>query len=159
MVDMWPRAAPLACLIATLAVCAPAACAHSAANRMDSLRRAADTFHQRARWRDFRGAAELVIPERRLAFEKARVKGHDDRDLTITDYQLEDARLSPDGFSAEVVSRLNWIRLPSVTEETALIHSELVWREGTWFVARQDEGPFAEELKAPLPPAPPAPAP
>ncbi len=117
---------------------------------MESLRHAADTFHQRARWRDFRGAAELVIPERRLAFEKARQASRDDKDLTITDYQLEDARLSPDATRAIVVSRVNWIRLPSVTEETALITSELVWRGGTWFIARQDAGPFAEELKEAL---------
>jgi hypothetical protein len=137
-------------LLLSLLVCLLGACAHSTANRLEALRRSADTFHQRARWRDFRGAAELIILERRLAFERARSQGHDDRDLTVTDYQLEDARLTPDSQRAIVVSRLNWVRLPSVTEETALITTEWVWRDGTWFVARQDAGPFVEDLKAPL---------
>ncbi|MGQ0505489.1 MAG: hypothetical protein ACT4TC_09230 [Myxococcaceae bacterium] len=128
----------------------PLACAHSPTTRMESLKRATDTFHKMARWRDYRGASELVISERRMEFTKGRMTANDDRDLTVTDYQLEDAKLSPDGNRAEGVSRINWMRLPSVTEETAVVTTEMVYRDGTWFVARQDKGPFEKELSKPV---------
>jgi hypothetical protein len=36
--------------------------------------------------------------------------------------------------------------LPSVSEQNAVITTELVYNGGTWFVGRQDEGPFAKAL-------------
>jgi hypothetical protein len=121
------------------------------------LKPAAETFHQRVRWKDFRGAAELVVPERRKAFEDARKRQHDDRDLEIMDYELEDARLL-DRDRAVVVSKLSWSRLPSLTVNTDVVSSEFIWLDGVWFLTRQDAGPFAAELEAPYePPAPPKP--
>ncbi len=105
----------------------------------------------RVRWKDFRGAAELVVPERRDGFGNAREAKRDTRDLSITDYQLEDARLSPDGTRATVVSRISWTRLPSVSENSDLVTSEFVFRDGSWLLARQDAGPFAGELSGDLP--------
>ncbi len=123
------------------------ACAHIKSSAdLEGLRAAAETFHQRIRWKDFRGAAELIVPERRASFQAAREAQRDDRDLSITDYQLEDARLSADGSSAVVVSRLNWTRLPSLSEASELVSSEFVLRDGTWLIARQSGGPFAREL-------------
>lgn len=122
------------------------ACAHAPARgSLEALRPAAETFHQRVRWRDFRGASELVVPEKRGRFLK--VAGNE-RDLTVTDYQLEDAQLSADGQKATVVSRLSWVRLPSVSEQTDVVESVFVFRDGAWFLDAQDVGPFAGLSKA-----------
>ena len=112
------------------------------------MKPAIETFHQRVRWKDFRGATELLVPERRAAFEKARKDQNDNRDLSITDYQLEDVRLVDDGMRAIVVSRISWVRLPSVSEHPDLVTSEFVFQFGAWQLARQDSGPFAPELQA-----------
>ena len=128
---------------AALVLCS--ACAHiKRAADLESLKAAADTFHERIRWRDFRGASELIAPERRAAFQAARDSQRDERDLSITDYQLEDARLSADGSTALVISRMSWMRLPSLSETTQLVTSEFVLRDGSWLLARQSGGPFAE---------------
>ncbi len=127
------------------------ACAHNQkADGLEALKPAIETFHQRIRWKDYRGAAEMIVDERRAAFHLARAAQHDDRDLSFTDYQLEDAKLSDDGLSATVVSRLSWMRLPSVTEKEALVTSHWVYRSNSWWIESQDAGPFLPEL-APLP--------
>ncbi|HZH04857.1 MAG TPA: hypothetical protein VEY30_13815 [Myxococcaceae bacterium] len=113
---------------------------------MSTLRKSADTFHQRVRWGDLRGAAELIVPERRDAFLDATLERNDARDLKVTDYELEDARLSADGKSATVVSRLSWHRLPSVTQEEEQVTSRFVRRDETWLLVQQKRGPFVKEL-------------
>ena len=136
-------------LFLCLAPTALAACAHAPrSGGLETLKPAVETFHQRIRWKDYRGAAELLVPDRREAFLKARAQKNDDRDLSITDYQLEDARLDADGLRAIVVSRVSWVRLPSVSEKTEVLSTELVFRDGAWLVARQDGGPFVPELEA-----------
>jgi hypothetical protein len=121
---------------------------------MDALKPAVETFHQRIRWKDFRGAAELVVPERRGAFERAVRERRDDRDLQINDYELEDARISEDGLSAEVVSRITWTRLPSSSVREEQVTSRFVLRGMTWLLARQENGPFGPELSAEYAPTP-----
>ena len=117
---------------------------------VETLKPAVETFHQRIRWKDFRGASELVLPERRDRFLAARATHHDDKDLSVTDYQLEDVRLAPDGLSATVASKVGWMRLPSVTEVSDLVTSEWVFQQGAWYLARQDVGPFTPELEEAL---------
>ncbi len=121
-------------------------CASAKVGDLDVLKPTVETFHQRARWRDYRGAAELVVPEKRDAFLKARDAMHDDKDLFITDYQLEDAKFGVDKSWATCVSRVNWYRLPSVTEQSVMVTSTFLWRDGKWYLDSQDGGPFAEEL-------------
>ncbi len=145
------RTTPLLALALPLAVgvlTAFTGCAHGKNGSLDSLKPSVETFHQRVRWRDYRGAAELLTPERRDGFEKAVRARNDDKNLTITDYQLEDAKLAQDGQSAEVVSRLSWVRLPSVSEQSEVVRSKWVFREGVWLLDAQDNGPFAAELKS-----------
>lgn len=127
-----------------------AACAHSP-QRGDapSLKKAAEAFHQRIRWKDLRGAIELLVPERRQAFEDGYRARRDENDLSITDYELEDLRVAADGLSAVVVSRLSWMRLPSVSVATETIHSVYLYRQGAWWLEQQDAGPFVAELGAP----------
>jgi hypothetical protein len=131
-------------LVMTLALFALAACA-TLRNKpdVDELKPTIEAFHQRARWKDFRGAADLIVPERRTSYVKARMKTDDERDLFITDYELEDARISTEGV-AEVVTKLSWYRLPSVSAKTAVVSSVFVWREGKWWLESQDDGPFPE---------------
>lgn len=132
-----------------LCVAALASCAHvPRSGGLETLKPAIETFHQRVRWKDFRGATELLVPERRAAFEKARVDLNDARDLSITDYQLEDVRLVDDGMRAIVVSRISWVRLPSPSEHPDMVTSEFVFQNNAWQLARQDQGPFAPELQA-----------
>ena len=113
---------------------------------VEALKPAAERLHQRIRWKDFRGTAELIIPEKRAAFLKARLKLKDEQDLFISDVELEDAQVAPDMLSANLVSTVKWYRLPNSTEKTAVINNHFVWREETWLLESQDEGPF-EELK------------
>lgn len=122
-----------------------AACAHDKGD-IEALKPAAEKFHQRARWKDFRGCAELIVDERQASFIKERLKHEDDRDLNITNFELEDAKISPDLMSATVISKISWYRLPSVVEKTAVVTSIFVWRKEAWILESQDDGPF-EELK------------
>ena len=112
----------------------------------EEMRSTAELFHERIRWKDFRGAAELVVPERRERFKRAVSARGDERDLSISDYELEQAQLSSDAKSATVVSRVSWLRLPSISEHSELVSSELVRRDGVWLIARQQGGPFGGEL-------------
>lgn len=107
---------------------------------------ASEAFWKRARWRDWRGAAEVIVPERQKQFEKAREVQGDEKDLTLTDYELLEAKPAIEG-KAVVVTKVSWIRLPSVTEKTDTVTTELVQLGSVWFVAQQDSGPFAPELK------------
>jgi hypothetical protein len=131
-------------LLSTLSTCA----AWRARPDVEALKPAIEAFHQRARWKDFRGAADLLVPERRKAFVKARTKTDDERDLFITNFDLEDAKVASVGV-AEVVSRISWYRLPSNVEKTATLTSVFVWREGKWWLESQDDGPFPDLMPAP----------
>ncbi|MFO0594041.1 MAG: hypothetical protein U0228_02020 [Myxococcaceae bacterium] len=121
-------------------------CATVPRGDVEELKPTIESFHQRARWKDFRGCAELVVEERRLAFIKERTKQNDDKDLFITNFELEDAQIAPDMLTANAVTKISWYRLPSTTEKTAVVNSVFVWRESAWQLESQDDGPF-EDLK------------
>lgn len=121
-------------------------CATTPKGELEDLKPAVRAVHQSFRWKDFRGAADLIVAERQEAFIKARLKLNDDQDLFITNFELEDAKLSPDQLIAKVVTKISWYRLPSNTEKSAIVTSVFVWREGAWKLESQDDGPF-EELK------------
>lgn len=131
-----------------------AGCAHTpSSSGPDEARRAADLFHHRARWKDYGGAALVIVPEKRAAFDEARRLLNDERDLTISDYQLDELSLSQDTLSARVVSRVSWYRLPSLSQHDDTVVTDLVWLNGAWLIARQTGGPFEEELSGPwMPP-------
>jgi hypothetical protein len=122
------------------------ACVTVPKGESDSLKPAVDAFHLRTRWKDFRAASQLIVEERQSAFIKSRLQHNDEKDLFITDFQLEDATLSKDTLSATAISKMSWYRLPSSTEITKVVTSKFVWREGQWFLESQEGGPF-EELK------------
>lgn len=122
------------------------ACAHSRADSAESLRKTADQFHKLVRWNDLRGAAELLTIERREAFLDEVSNRNDERDLKITDYELQDFKLEPGGKHATVISKVSWYRLPSVTQEEQKVVSHFVEKNGAWLISRQEKGPFAEAL-------------
>lgn len=134
--------------LASLAVLT-AACATVPKGEVEALKPAVETLHQRMRWKDFRGAAELMVEERQEAFLKARVKLKDEQDLYITNFELEDAKLAPDTLTAKAYTKLSWYRLPSTAEKTALVTNQFVWRNGGWLLESQDDGPFDELKPAP----------
>lgn len=127
------------------------ACATVPKGEVEDLKPAVRALYQSFRWKDFRGAAEMMVAERRDGFVKARTKMKDDQDLFITNFELEDAKLSADLLTAKVVARLSWYRLPSTTEKTVTISNVFVWREGVWQLESLDDGPFEELLPAPAP--------
>ena len=123
------------------------ACAHTPQNTgMEGLKPIVEQFNQRVRWKDFRGAARHIVPERREAFLKARRDMQDERDLSITDFEVLEVTQSPDGERAFVTTRFQWMRLPSATEQTATVTSEFVFQNGTWLLERMLDGPFEGEL-------------
>jgi len=123
------------------------ACAHTPQSTgLEGLRPVVEDFHKRIRWKDFRGASRQIVAESREAFLRARAELHDERDLTITDFEVLDAQLTPDGMRAFVTARLQWMRLPSPSEQTATVTEEYVFRDKTWQLERMQDGPFAGEL-------------
>lgn len=113
---------------------------------MEGLKPIVEQFHQRVRWKDFRGAARHIVPERREAFLEARRELQDDRDLSITDFEVLEVTQAEDGMRATVTTRLQWMRLPSASEQTATVTLEFVFQHGTWLVERMLDGPFDGEL-------------
>ncbi len=133
---------PALLLVLLLGACATT----SKKSSLEQLKPTVERFHQLIRWRDYRSAARLIVPERSVDFQRARIEMKDDRDLTITDYEIEDVKVSDDGERATVQSRIQWLRLPSASEQTALVTSEFVLRNGAWLLERQLQGPFEGEL-------------
>lgn len=123
------------------------ACAHTPhSTGMEGLKPVVEDFHKRIRWKDFRGAARHIVPESREPFLRGREEHNDDRDLSITDFEILEIALAPDGMKATVTTRLGWLRLPSPSEQTATVTSEFVFRDEEWLLERMEGGPFAGEL-------------
>lgn len=118
------------------------------------LKPTVEAFHRHLRWKDFRGATDFMVREKRAEFIKARLDRNDDRDLTVSDYQLEDCTVEADARTAACVSRINWLRLPSVSETSEVVTSVFVWDGRHWRLRSQVNGPFQPELAPPSPAAP-----
>ncbi|MCL2013077.1 MAG: hypothetical protein FWG75_09865 [Cystobacterineae bacterium] len=123
------------------------ACNQHAA-KLSTLKPRLEKFHQAIRWKDFSAASKLLHPEQQTLFLNARFQNNDINNLSITDYELEEAELLPDGKTAVCTSRLFWFRLPHINEQTALVRSYFVWENKNWYLKRQENGPF-EELNLP----------
>ncbi|AEI65411.1 hypothetical protein [Corallococcus macrosporus] len=120
-------------------------------SNLETLKPTVERFHQAIRWKDFQSASRIIVPERRKDFQKARIELNDDKDLSITDYEVVDVKVSADGNQATIQSRIQWMRLPSASERTALVTSEFVFRDGAWQLESQEDGPFEGELPSPTP--------
>lgn len=115
---------------------------------IEDLKPTVEAFHRHLRWKDFRGATDFMVKEKRAGFIKARLERNDDRDLTVSDYQLEDCTVSGDVRIASCVARLNWLRLPSSTESSEIVTSVFIWDGRNWRLLSQENGPFQPELAA-----------
>ncbi|MHA7629048.1 hypothetical protein [Corallococcus sp. M7] len=137
------------------------ACAHTPPKSdLEALQPVVEGFHKNLRWRNYRVLSNFIVPEERKDFERKRRELHDDRDLTVTDYEIEGVKLADDGRRATVQSRIQWMRLPSATEQNDSVTSEFVFRDGVWLLEKQLSGPFAGELEpqeTPPQEAPPSP--
>jgi hypothetical protein len=119
------------------------ACAHTKkTSDLETLRPTVESFHQRVRWKDYRVASRYVVPERRQQFERVVREREDERDLDITDYEIESVEMVDEGQRAIVTSTFRWTRLPSVSVQKGTATSEFVYRDGVWLMERQEGGPF-----------------
>ena len=134
-------------LAVLLAFALSTGCAHTKKKSdLETLRPVVESFHQRVRWKDYRIAARFIVPERRQDFERARRERQDERDLSITDYEIEEVQVEEEGARAIVTSRIKWMRLPSVSEQSDTVTSEFIYRDGKWLLEKQAGGPFDGEL-------------
>ena len=117
-------------------------CAHNPFDPGPNLKTDAEDFEKALRFQDYAGAATLVVPARRQAFLAARRK--EGTDLEVTDMEVIDAQMTPDGKQATVVSRMRWVRLPSVSEVTAEVHASWVLVGNGWLLVSMVGGPFPE---------------
>ncbi|HZH78273.1 MAG TPA: hypothetical protein VEY88_19750 [Archangium sp.] len=123
------------------------ACAHTQKKSdPESLPPVVENFHKRVRWKDYRVAAQYVVPERRKDFERTLRERKDERDLDVTDYEIEGVQFVEEGTRAIVTSRFEWTRLPSVTQQKETVTSEFVYRNGVWMLEKQQGGPFDGDL-------------
>jgi hypothetical protein len=114
----------------------------------NALKSANEDFEKSLRFQDYSGAASLVTPVRRQAFLAARRKEHDD--LEITDMEVIDVQMSGDGLHALVLSRMRWVKLPSVVEVNAEVRAQWDVMGTQWVVSVLQGGPFPElEVAAP----------
>ena len=117
-------------------------CAHTKKVDLEALNKTVEGFHKRVRWKDYQLAGRYVVPERRGDFADALREHEDERNLDVSDYELEGVEVSPDGERARVVSRMRWTRLPSPSMKDERVVSDFVYREGQWLREKQLGGPF-----------------
>ena len=106
------------------------------------LKSDAGDFEKSLRFQDYGGAAQLLAPGKRQAFLAARRK--EGTDLTITDMEVIDVQMAADAKHAIVMSRMRWVKLPSVTEMTAEVHEGWEAVGTAWQLVALSGGPFPE---------------
>ena len=122
------------------------ACATVPHGDVDALKPTLKMFHEGMRWKDLHSLPIHVVPEKRAAFAKAADDRNDEKNLFVTDYQLEECKVQADQTIAICYSKVSWYRLPSATEKTVMMATTLKWEGGAWLIDMQSEGPFVEEL-------------
>ncbi|MGO8970067.1 MAG: hypothetical protein ACLQDQ_10915 [Myxococcaceae bacterium] len=118
------------------------ACSHNPFNPEPNLKTDAEAFDKALRFQDYADAAQLVVAARRQVFLAARRK--EGTDLEVTDMEVIDVQMTPDGKQATVVSRMRWVKLPSVSEVTAEVHASWTLIGNQWFLVSLAGGPFPE---------------
>ena len=118
------------------------ACSHNPFDTTPNLKTDAEDFEKALRFQDYSGAAALVVPTRRQAFLAARRK--EGSNLEVTDMEVIDVQMTADNLQAMVISRMRWVRLPSVSELSAEVHARWVLSGSSWLLLSLADGPFAE---------------
>jgi hypothetical protein len=128
-----------------LACCAvgAASCAHrKPVADAASLRVAADSFFRFLRWGpDLQGASQLIAREERRRWRDAALDRKDDENLKVTETELENLSMEPDGAGLAEV-KLTWHRLPSVTTRTERVKVHFREEAGVWFAESIEGGPL-----------------
>ena len=131
------------CALAVVAwILAAAGCATTpkkASSR--ELRETTEAFSRRLRWGDFKGMAQFIVPEQRLAYVKGILERGDDETLKVIDYELEHVQYLPEG-AAIVLARVSWHRLPSVTTQSEVVSIHFEDRDGVWLIGEVEDGPL-----------------
>ncbi|MHB1845526.1 MAG: hypothetical protein ACYCWW_11915 [Deltaproteobacteria bacterium] len=106
----------------------------------EALGHQAELYFKAIRWKDFVAAAAFLPPDKRAEWRRETIRRHDERDLSITAYDVEETRLTKSGGRTFV--KVSWVRLPSISEQTDLV--ELRWRyvEGAWQLTDEIGGPI-----------------
>lgn len=108
------------------------------------LRDTSESFARRLRWGDFKGMAQYIVPEQRLAYVKGILERGDDETLKILDFEMEHVQYLPDR-QAVVLARISWYRLPSVTAQSEVAAISFEDRDGRWLVNAVENGPLPFE--------------
>ena len=104
------------------------------------LRDTSESFARRLRWGDYKGMAQFLRPEARLAFVKGVLDRGDDELLKVIDCELEHVQYLEDG--AVVLARVVWHRLPSVTAQSEVVSLHFEDAEGQWLIGAVEGGPL-----------------
>lgn len=128
---------------AVAAIASVAACAHGPRGGAESLRTAAEAFHRQIQWLDLDGAAGFLSPGARGEFVAGVEARRDGQRLKVSDVEAEGAQLAADGATAQVVARVTWYRLPSVSARTETMITRWELRREGWQIVAIDGGPLA----------------
>ena len=134
------RSAPLLLLAAITQL----ACAHVRTGSKDELDHQVDLYFKALRWKDFHAAAALVSTERRAQWRRARIAHKDEQDLSVTSFDIEEERLSPETGGGHAFVKVTWVRLPSVVERTDEVEQRWEYREHAWLLVSEEGGPFGD---------------
>ena len=135
-----------------LALLALAGCATALKPRPtgDGLKRRSEAFHRSLRWGDLRGAAAYVHPDQRRAWLQKALDGKDEDNLKVLEYAAEDAQVDLPSGKAQVLSRMTWHRLPSLTMNNDTLVVSWEAQETTWYVTSIERGPLPLAAPDPL---------
>jgi hypothetical protein len=126
----------LACLLVGVVGC------HQPSAPAKELKSTYEDFEIKARWSESAAVSQLIVPERRSAFLAARAK--DGSDLSITDVELQNVVIAPDGETAVVTTKWRWLRMPSTSEQAQESTSIWVGRGGQWLLESMQGGPYPD---------------
>lgn len=121
-------------------------CATTSGGDVDALKPTITALHENMRWKQLQQFGQQLLPERRDAFAAACLSRDDEKNLFVTEYQLQECKVLEDKTFAVCLSSVSWYRLPSNSTKTVTLATTLKWKGGMWLVDRQSDGPFGEEL-------------
>jgi hypothetical protein len=117
----------------------------------DELKHSAERFGRQVQWSDLRGAALNFTPMARAIFVAETTKRDDEKNLKVTDVELEDMVIAKDGKSAVVTTKLTWYRMPDLSTKTERMVMHWEVRDNFWVLTQIDGGPVAVNSPAKAP--------
>src|SRR5438105_4172571 len=124
--------------LTAISCCLFFACATTNKGDLELLKPTLEAFHGSMRWKNYLQIPAQLVPEKREGFVKGCNARDDEKNLFVTDYQLEDCTATPEDQTVAIcMSKVSWYRLPSTTEKTVMVATTLKWQGGQWLVDRQ----------------------